>query len=264
MKPNNIILLVNLFFYFFYNTTYTILFFSGLILFPIYLIYDLIFYKLTIDKIIHHILGLGMCIGLYINREFEEEMYSLALFEISTEISTFFLILIDYKVLTEFSKVLFVITFVYFRVYKFLIDKEQILFMTQKLYYRYFFIFVIFSVFILNLYWLTIIVRKLFKIILLKSQYNSEFYIKRLIYYTDVIFVPFFLYSFYINNFKDENLYIKYISNLFIIFISIGLIDKIKPFYNLNIVLVNFFVNLIFFNVMKIVYKIFYISLNKK
>jgi hypothetical protein len=193
MDIKNIFILALLYFYLFDNTEYTLNYYCGLCISPSYFIYDLMFYKLSIDKIIHHFLGICLSICLYFNFS-NKDIYYIVDFELSTEISTFFLILYEiaqennYKLLEIASQLIFIPTFFYYRIYNFFMIQENLISVGLNINtYNYLYFISIYGLFYLNLYWSFLIVKKIYKKISFKFISNTKYSLK-IIHYCLITF----------------------------------------------------------------------------
>ena len=221
MDPRNIFIFIALYYYIFDNTYTHIIEYCGHIIFPLYFSLDLVFYELTVDKKIHHILGLLLCCILYTNRNnFKDEMYSITNFQLSTEISTIFL-MIKEDLDRFFSKTsaiymvndcMFAIAFMYYRIYNFYNMQDIIIQTGFKLPSSYGYFISIFGLFYLNLYWSVLILKKIFKTCLLTTKYNKKIYCRLICSCTNLIYLPMlFHHVFYDYN---EEYILFYVANI--------------------------------------------------
>jgi hypothetical protein len=211
MNLKNIFIFSMLYYYFLDNTYITIVEYCGLIIFPLYCIIDLLFYKISFDKKIHHFLGFLLCLTSYFNQDFKKEIYFLSNFEIRTEISSLFLIIKDEfefynntkSLFYNINNLIFVGTFLYLRVFEFFRIHNQIIEIGYIINYNYLYYFSIFGLFYLNIYWSLIIIKKIFKMLNLK--YNSPIYTRYICSFTNLIYIPMLMYHNYIVKIHKEN-----------------------------------------------------------
>jgi hypothetical protein len=232
MNLKNIFIFYLLFYYLFENNYTTIIEYCGLILFPLYCITDLLFYDVSIDKKIHHFLGLLLCFTSFLNKDkFSNQVYFVTNFEISTEISTIFLIIKDElelynkkdSIFYKINNLVFVITFLYSRIFSFFHIQNKIIKIGFLLDYNYLYFTSIFGLFYLNIFWFILILKKIFKTTMLNSKYNTIKYCKYISSYSNLIYIPMLMWHIY--NMKKQNISIQnyiyfYISNIILSFSS--------------------------------------------
>ena len=155
-------------------TNYNIIMCSNIV--SIICLFDLYFIR-NKDMIIHHVLVL--CIMYYINKYIDiENKYKIAHILLNTEISTLFLTINnllnittnrnDIIIFKNINKLLFVTSFIYYRFYNYLyyliLDKNIyniFIFYSKNNLEFYKITFGIYGLFILNLYWCSIIIYKI-------------------------------------------------------------------------------------------------------
>jgi len=232
MNLKNIFIFYLLYYYLFDHTYTTIIKYCGLYLFPLYCITDLVFYEVSFDKKIHHFLGLLLSLTSYLNKDlFNDEVYFISNFEISTEISTIFLIIKDelelYKktdsILYKINNFIFSITFLYSRIFQFFKIQKQIIEIGYFINYNYLYYISVFGLFYLNIYWSIIIIKKIFKMMMTNSKYNCLKYCKYICSFTNLIYIPILMYHICImkkNNISTQQYLYFYISNMILAFSS--------------------------------------------
>jgi hypothetical protein len=134
---------------------------------------DLLLFNKKIDLIIHHILIINMIIYGYLYKGNNiEDQYIFVNILISCEISNIFLminnILKIYNYNSNINNILFILTFIYYRIINYgnqiIFNKSnhKLLFYNSKTIYDTIFLVVTFyGFYILNIYWLCIIIKKL-------------------------------------------------------------------------------------------------------
>lgn len=221
MHIKNIILFLLLYYYFFDNTFTTIIEYCGLILFPFYCIFDFIFYQLTTDKKIHHILGVLTSLLLFLNKdEYKELTYFITNFEISTEVSTLLLIITEeincvYKnnqVIYTTSTLMFISSFLYYRIYKFLEIQDRIIEIGFKVNFPFLYFICIFGLFYLNVFWSCLIIKKMFKFFLFNTKFNTAKFTRYLCSFTNFIYIPMLIYHVYYDYKPEYNFF--YLTNI--------------------------------------------------
>ena len=213
MNLKNIFIFYILYYYLFDNTYTTIIYYCGLFLFPLYCVIDLLFYKISLDKKIHHFLGFLLCLTSFLNKEhFQEEIYFITNFELATEISTIFLMIKDEcelynsmksSIFYNVNNLIFIGTFLYLRIFEFFRIHKQIIEIGYNINYNYIYYFSVFGLFYLNIYWSLIIIKKIFKMLNLK--YNKTIYVRYICSFTNLIYIPMLLHHNYnIKNQKEK------------------------------------------------------------
>lgn len=172
--------------------------------------YSITHYKLKLQKFdnvmaIHHIVTISQCLFYYIYKN--DKITEITYLILEVEISTLFLLFEMSKFLNGYlkiiNKILFITTFVYYRIYKYyFILKQYLLYLN---YIDSIFAISILSLYLLSIYWLHIIIRKIFKFIDTKQNFiNSEFILK----YTQIINIFIIIY-----NIKHNNLIYYFLIN---------------------------------------------------
>lgn len=282
LEYKHIFLIIILYFYLFENNYNTIVNYCGLIFFPLYCIIDLYFFHLTLDKRIHHIFGILISLSLFFNRD-RKIIYFITNYEISTEISTFYLILREnlenskYKnsIFIHICNFLFIFYFLYYRIVKFLFIQDTILENIKDIEYLPLFLITFYGLFVLNLFWFVLIIKKIYKKICILEKSKNEKYIKIICSYSNCIMLPYIIYNIYY--FLNIRYLIFYILNISII-VSSNLYHKncyqnikkqgyytildpnIYRYYNLDILLIklnNYFFTFLFFIDKNISYNLF-------
>ena len=211
MNLKNIFIFWMLYYYFIDNTYTTSVEYSGMIIFPLYCVIDLLFYKISFDKKIHHFLGFLLCLISYLNQDFKKEIYFLTNFEIRTEISSLFLIIKDEfelynntkSIFYNINNLIFVGTFLYLRVFEFFRIHKQIIEIGYNINYNYIYYLSVFGLFYLNIYWSLIIIKKIFKMLNLK--YNTPIYARYICSITNLIYIPMLMYHNYVVKIHKDN-----------------------------------------------------------
>jgi hypothetical protein len=219
MEYKHIFLALILYFYLFDNNYNTIVNYCGLFLFPLYCIIDLCVFQLTLDKKIHHYLGILICLSLYINKE-QNIIYFITNYEISTEISTFYLIMKEEveklnsrntknKILLHICNCLFIFYFIYYRIINFFKIQDKVLSECWKFNYIPIFLVSFYGLFLLNLFWGVLILKKIYKLSFRnENKIQSEKNIKIICSYSNCIMLPYILYHMYFYN--ERKRYILY------------------------------------------------------
>lgn len=143
----------------------------------LFCLFDL-FYVKKLDMFIHHIFVLIMIYCFYNTLMNNNEKNIFINNILSTEISTNFLMIksllskykIKNKLLNIINNICFIITFFYYRIYNYfiyIVISKKIHLIIIKYYnnYQLFFIFFsIYGLFLLNLFWMNLIIKKIFKL----------------------------------------------------------------------------------------------------
>jgi hypothetical protein len=232
MNLKNIFIFYLLYYYLFENNYTTIIEYCGLTLFPLYCIIDLLFYEVTIDKKIHHLLGLLLCFTSFLNKDkFHNEVYFVTNFEISTEISTIFLIIKDelelynkkQSIFYKINNLVFTISFLYSRIFSFFDIQDKIIQIGFLLEYNYLYFTSVFGLFYINIFWFVLILKKIFKTFMIESKFNKIKYSKYICSYTNLFYIPLLMHHIYQMKFKNisiQNYIYFYISNIILSFSS--------------------------------------------
>ena len=232
MHLKNIFIFYLLFYYLFENNYTTIIEYCGLILFPLYCITDLLFYDVSIDKKIHHFLGLLLSfVSLFNKDKFPDEIYLITNFEISTEVSTIFLIVKDElelynkkdSIIYKINNLVFIVLFLYLRIFNFFHIQDKIIHIGFLFEYNYLYFISIFGLLYLNIFWFILILKKIFKTFMIQSKYNKIKYSRYICSYTNLFYIPMLMYHIYImkkSNISSQKYLYFYISNIILAFSS--------------------------------------------
>lgn len=148
----------------------------GLLCLIDYFLYFCKINKLNINMIIHHLLTLLIIQFIYINSEkinnsvIKNELFLLIKNVLCVEISTNFLILRNllknsWEIIKTINDILFVITFVYFRLYHYtyyIILSKNTYYIILEINKDYFVFIGLYGLFLLNIYWFIFIINKMF------------------------------------------------------------------------------------------------------